>query len=194
MNCSAEYARNRPVSVALATPTKSRESLGPPAPLPVRFRLRVVLVPVYSVGGAVVGLVPSLGEEEEEEKEEEVDEYILLLLPVGRVGKKAARAGRGDGAIRDVKNPRSPARANVELDARSSMTRKHAWLKTRKRRPPTAATGIYLPWGAARRRGTCTLAAGSVCACLLAVVSGSCLAGRPRLLYKEGGKISLYIV
>lgn len=129
------------MSVALATPTKSRESLGPP--LPVRFRLRVVLAPVYSVGGAVVGLVPSF--EEEEEEEDDDDECILFLLPVGRVGKKAARAGRDGGAIREVvQKPPSPARASVEPDTRSSMTTMHAWVKRRKRRPPTAATGIYL--------------------------------------------------
>jgi hypothetical protein len=97
-----------------------------------------VLVPVYSVGGAV-GLAPSLFVEEEEED----DECNLLLLPVGRVGRKAARAGRGSDAIREVIEKPHPACASIEPDKRSSMTTKHARFKRRKRRPPTAATGIY---------------------------------------------------
>lgn len=42
-------------------------------------------------------VAPSLGEKEEEEDD---DECILLLLPVGRVGRKAATPGRDGGAIR----------------------------------------------------------------------------------------------
>jgi len=141
-----------------------------------------VLVPVYSEDGAL-GLVPSLGEGEEEEEEEEGAECILLLLPVGRVGKKATTAGRDGGAIREViQKPPSPARASVEPDTRSSMPTKQAWVKRRKRRPPTAATGIYQ----SRFWGACTLATG--CVLVAALPAG------PRLLRLRDDVLPVFVV